>query len=276
MNLIDRIASLIDDGYIGFKTLQKIIAILCILIPLVLRLSDHDHFDRQTLHAQGLNYIGDSSLVKKIALGNKYHDSSIVCYTKNVDNTPVATYAPNIKDPLGFRQSISHYASASNSYVYGLLYGITAMLFITNGFIYHKLKVDSNKTLDLLSHNEKKTFPLNIIIGVLLILIVFFPLDSIEWFHYLLAVAFFSANIYAVLFLRNESEKPTSKLVRFLIAGVALISLVISLVIYYWFPNTRYSAFSILWGEWFSLTAIAIHLFLIAGAIQANETKSIK
>jgi hypothetical protein len=42
------------------------------------------------------------------------------------------------KDKWGFRLSLSDYVYSSNSYIFGMLYTMAAMLFIFNGAVYFK------------------------------------------------------------------------------------------------------------------------------------------
>ncbi len=60
-----------------------------------------------------------------------------------------------------------------------------------------------------------------------------------------------------ITFFAKTEKDLTNRIVRYLIAGGALISVILPFILKDKFP--------VLYGEWIALTLIAIHLFMVAG-----------
>ena len=256
----DKVRSFIEDPLAAFRAVQVIIASICFLIPLILRTCDHDEYYPAKLMLADVSKI--KSCDAKIKIDTIFEtekwpnknppDES---YTLNVCASPIEiiTVTKIYKSQGCFRSSISHYAHSSNSYIYGLLYCMTAMMFIFNGAVY----IRNNKRF----RKEENPLPINkwgpwfnIIIGLCLIGVVLNPIRDREYLHVIFTVLFFLGIIIVMCFFPNPLENKISKGVRYTLAALAIISLAIPF----------FSRLSILWGEWFALTFIAVYLFLIA------------
>ena len=159
------------------------------------------------------------------------------------------------KDKLGFRGSLSEYTYSSNSYIFGLMYGLAAMMFLFNGAVY------LNQRPEMQLHQLGSWF--NIVIGLSLIGVVFSPKNLWSFGHYLFTFVFFGGNIIALGWLPNSNDTNQNKRNR----KIAAVVLIVGMPVLLWFD-----IISVLVAEWISLTVIAIHLFLVA----ISGTRSLK
>jgi hypothetical protein len=250
----------------AFKTLQKVIAIICIGIPAFLWISDDDNFYPNNPNLDALANIADchttiniDTTTDKSLLRNELQLTIKNC----VRGAAIFQLTTIKKDRLKFRSSISHYAHSSTSYLFGMLYCIAAMLFIFNGIVY--MQFITRQKLSNVINIQGPWY--NLVIGFCLLMVVLNPIHDRKIPHYIFSALFFVGNIIVVAFFQNQNERPLTKTLRYGIAAIALVSVALPLI----FEEIR-KVFSILWGEWVSLTAIAIHLFLVARRI--NNLKS--
>lgn len=263
MKFTEKIILHIEDPLKWFKLLQKVIAGICILIPLFLWLADHDCFNPvmvgETAFTQVTNCRDSFSVdtyVKTYCLDSETRWIIKDCRT----NKTIIDAAKIKKDRLGFRASVSNYAYSSNSYIFGLLYCLAAILFIYNGIIH--IKITHDKARFESTNLNKNGSWYYITIGVSLLLIVFFPLHSVELLHFLFTGIFFGAGLLAIIVLPNKHE---SKTTRYIVAAAAVIALAIAIFHH-----------AILWGEWVALAIIAIHLFFIADSAKIEQNPGYK
>lgn len=99
---------------------------------------------------------------------------------------------------LQSRESISAYVTMENSYIFGMLLAIAAMLFIASGVVYW---------------NKKESFRegawrsiLNVALGVLLLGVIIFPVDKMYEAHMFFALTFFLG--CGVASIRREAKPP--------------------------------------------------------------------
>ncbi len=186
MTFYQNIGSVLNHSLKTFIIFERIIASVCILIPVILKLYD--------------------------------------------------------KDCPHFRYSISKYAYMSNSYIYGMLLCMAAMLFIFNGAVYFKseahLKLDKNG----------KWY--NVVLGVSLIGVILFPPLKHHLFHLIFGAIFFMGNAFVIGFFQKKNS-----IVGITLAVLTAVSFILSLAI---------CLFTLLWAEWISLATIGIHFFLEA------------
>jgi hypothetical membrane protein len=180
----------IKDPLRSFRTLQVIIAAVCILIPLTLKLLDHDEFYPKYFTTAPLSIPDDRIVPAKIH-----------------------------RDRFGFRDSVSDYVNGSRSYVFGILYAMASFLFIFNGVVYLR----SRKDLQL--HLNGHWF--NVYIGLSLLGVALFPDGVNHYLHLAFSVLFFLGNILALIFIVNPGETPGSKILRIAMAVAVLLSLAI-------------------------------------------------
>jgi hypothetical protein len=211
------------DDLKTFRAFQLVIACVCILIPLLLRWSDKDTFYPNKPQAAKIAELGSEDC------GYDPDTTSRIC-----------------KDQLGFRTSLSDYVYSSNSYIFGMLYAMAAMLFMFNGAVFFK----SQKHLR--TGNKGKWY--NLFLGFFLLCIIFNPPHESPFWHYLLTILFFVGNIFVIAFWHNRKNRVIS----ITLALLTILALVLALV--------RPRVISILLAEWISLTAIAFHLILEARA----------
>jgi hypothetical protein len=206
-----------------FRAFQIIVACICILIPLILRWNDNDTF-----------YPNKPQAAKMAELSNKEcgydpDTSSRIC--KNI---------------FGFRTSLSDYVYSSNSYIFGMMYCMAAMLFMFNGAVFFK----SQKHLSV--HKQGKWY--NVILGFCLLCVIFNPPHERPFWHYFFTILFFVGNIFVIAFL----HKRKNRVISIVMALLTIVALILALI-----PAR---IISVLLAEWILLTAIAVHLILEARA----------
>lgn len=240
-----------------FRALQIFIAAICIVIPLLLLATDKDDFDRQKVNFIGLKQIQNCSTTVKL-------DTSARKIWQGIDSQLTVTICkPKIeifeahkinKDGWGFRPSLSHYAYSSNSYLFGMLYCMAAMLFIYNGVVYNKNKMKS-RDKKIAINICKAGHWYNFIIGFFLIMVILNPFYDRQTWHLIFSILFFLGNIIVLVFFPNHDENKKKIISRIIIAAIAIIALFVLI----WMGRL-----TILWAEWISLTVIASHLIMVS------------
>ena len=148
-----------------------------------------------------------------------------------------------------FRYSISKYAYMTNSYIYGMLLCMAAMLFIFNGAIYFKSEVH------LLLDKNGKWY--NVGLGVSLIGVILFPPLKYHLIHLIFGTIFFIGNAFVIGFFQKKN-----RIVGITLAVLTVVAFILSLAT---------CLFTLLWAEWISLATIGTHFFLEAkNAIISN------
>jgi hypothetical protein len=124
---------------------------------------------------------------------------------------------------LESRNSISAYVMMDDSYYFGMLLAIAAMLFIASGVVYWEKR------------REFKEGPwrsvINIILGVLLIGVIIIPCNTYPTLHLIIALLFFAGCGIATLFRKSKPEPGTRLLHRvidFAAVGVMLAAMAIA------------------------------------------------
>jgi hypothetical protein len=216
-----------------FKKLQIIIAIVCAFIPVIFGLLDKD-----------LYYIhppekGTHNLHAPDRAKGLYLDYNTDCGSSMIE---LKAYWV-CRDQLGFRKTLSNYENSSNSYLFGMMYAIAALLLIYNGVFHYQ------HYGDLLINNKAHYF--YIINGLSLLGVIIFPEYSHSILHNIFSGIFFIGNFASIAFFYHPGESRRSRFLRKLITG-----LILALLVYlYWAQNV-----SILYLEWISLLYIAVHL----------------
>ena len=144
------------------------------------------------------------------------------------------------KDCPHFRYSISKYAYMSNSYIYGMLMCMAAMLLIFNGAVYFKSEAD----LQL----DKTGKWYNVVLGVSLIGVILFPPVKHHIVHLIFGAIFFMGNAFVIAFFQKKN-----RIVGVTLAILTVVAFILSLAL---------CLFTLLWAEWISLATIGIHLIL--------------
>lgn len=174
-----------DDPLATFKLFERFLALFCIAIPLLLRLTD-----------------GNTS----------------------------------------WRSSISDYVYMCHNYVFGMLLGMAAMLFIFNGFIYFKKEAGEADT-------SGKWY--NIGIGLCLLGVVCFPWREHSIVHFSFAGAFFLGNAVSTGYFHTK-RWPKSNITMAVLTVIAL-----GLHFTGWCPWL-----TLFWAEWVSLAVVGVHFWL--------------
>jgi len=187
MSFIKVFRSKLSDPLFTFKLLERFIATFCILIPLILWLTD------------GIF-------------------------------------------PHSFRPSISQYVEMKNSYVFGMLLSIAAMLFIFNGAVYFK----NERFMHISTHGQW----FNVILGLSLFGVICFPcdIDKYKTLHFTFAGVFFLGNAVVTALFHKDKDK--------------VLSIVLAILTIASLPFALFGVISLLVGEWISLTVISIHFIL--------------
>ncbi|HTE24187.1 DUF7103 family protein [Flavitalea sp.] len=217
------VTKFLRDDLKTFRAFQVVIACICILIPLLLRWSDKDTFYPNKPPSAKIAELDNADC------GYDPDTTSRIC-----------------KDKLGFRASLSDYVYSSNSYIFGILYCMAAMLFIFNGAVYFKCE----KYLKT-NHNGRWY---NIALGVFLIAVILNPQHQRPFWHYAFTILFFVGNVIVIAFLHQRKNR----IISIILAMITVLAMILALI-----PS---KIISILLAEWISLTAIAIYLILEAVA----------
>jgi hypothetical protein len=212
----------------AFLAFQIVIASICILIPLFLRWSDKDVFYPNKPQAAKIAELGTEDC------GYDPNTTSKIC-----------------KDKLGFRTSLSDYVYSSNSYYFGMLYSMAAMLFVFNGAVFFK----SQKQLNA-SKNGKWY---NVLLGVSLLCVIINPPHESPFWHNLFKILFFVGNIVVIGFFHHKKYRILSIILALITIGALIMALVGPRLI------------SLLVAEWISLAAIGTHLILEAMASRSHR-----
>jgi hypothetical protein len=231
-----------------FNILQIIIAGVCILIPVVLRLSDMEEFYPGYFNPAALPVVQNykTQVSASTAIVNCHDKPSTSISVNRCDNgVPISSFTRIEKDRLGFRLSLSDYVYSARSYFFGMLYCMAALMFLFNGVIYFNMQ--RSLFLNPVGHWY------NIFIGLFLFGVLFCPHCDYPVLHNVFTFLFFAGNLAAMAFAYNPRETPVYKVIR--IAMVVLILLVLGVALL--------KVLSVLWAEWVSLTTIAIHLIMV-------------
>ena len=249
MNVYHIIRRQLTDPLRSFKTLQIAIAGICIFIPVILRCTDINAFYPKNIALATLVFdttkpfnhtrIDSTTCLSKNASGLRQYVAAEVLHIQ------IDSAARIRKDAGGFRASLSDYVYGNNSHIFGLLYCMAALMFIYNGVVY----LNQKQALKL-NHRAEWC---NILTGFSLLGVAFCPYHDVFIVHTVFTVLFFGLNIYALGFLPNPCESTGAKNKRKVIAAVLVIALLLSI---------HYQ--KVLWGEWFALFFIALHLIQIA------------
>jgi hypothetical protein len=146
------------------------------------------------------------------------------------------------KGNTGFRESISDYVYMSDSYIYGMLLCMAAMLFVFNGAVYFR----NSSALGL----QRAGSWYNVILGVSLLGIILFPDHQYVIVHYFFAGVFFLGNAVVIGFFHNTRDR--------VISIVLAVVTVAAIALHY------IGVWSLLVGEWVSLAVIAAHFIMQA------------
>jgi hypothetical protein len=139
-----------------------------------------------------------------------------------------------------FRTSISDYVYMPQSYFFGMLLTIAAMLFIFNGAVYFK----HEDRYDINQHGKWY----NIVLGFSLLGVIVFSHKEHGLPHYICAGTFFLGSALIIGIFHKEEDRVISIIMSALtIIGISL----------HWIIRLP-----LIWAEWFSLSVIAVHFIL--------------
>jgi len=144
------------------------------------------------------------------------------------------------KGNTGFRESLSDYVYMSDSYIYGMLLCMAAMLFVFNGAVYFR----NSSVLGL----QRAGSWYNVILGVSLLGIILFPDHQYVIVHYFFAGVFFLGNAVVIGLFHNARDR--------VISIVLAVVTVVAIALHY------IGVWSLLVGEWVSLAVIAAHFIM--------------
>ncbi|MGB3152839.1 MAG: hypothetical protein WBB27_19445 [Maribacter sp.] len=142
------------------------------------------------------------------------------------------------------RDSISNYVYMKHSYWYGSLLALAGAMFIFNGAIH----LQPHPAAQPVVRKVGKGY--NIILGISLFGVIYFPhLDYPIW-HYAFAIVFFLGSAIITAFVSNEEKHWT----RYVLAVAVVLPVVLAL--------DFIGLFSLFWGEAIALFFIATHYIL--------------
>jgi len=147
----------------------------------------------------------------------------------------------------GWRESISDYVYMWHNYVFGMLLGMAAMLFIFNGAVY--FRNEDKQRLDL----DKSGKWYNIVLGTCLLGVLVLPWKQHEIIHFIFAGTFFAGNALVTIIFHKKQHRYWN-----VIFGILTV---VALAMHFtpWFPWL-----TLFWAEWVSLTVVGIHFFIEA------------
>jgi hypothetical protein len=146
----------------------------------------------------------------------------------------------------GFRESISDYVYMSDSYIYGMLLCMAAMLMIFNGAVYFR-----NENVMGLPRAGKWY---NVILGLSLLGVILFPHRQYVVIHYFFGGVFFLGNAVVTALFSYAKDR--------VVSVVLAVLTVVAIGLHY------VGLWSLLAGEWVSLGVIAAH-FIMQSRTQA-------
>jgi len=146
------------------------------------------------------------------------------------------------KGNTGFRESISDYVYMSDSYVFGMLLCMAAMLFVFNGAVYFR-----NEAAFGLSGAGKWY---NVVLGLSLLGVILFPPHQYVIIHYFFGGLFFLGNAVVTALFSYAKDR--------LVSIVLAVATVVGIGLHY------AGVWSLLVGEWVSLAVIAAHFVMQA------------
>jgi hypothetical protein len=191
----------------------------------------------------------ENDIIKQVAQVKLTRDSFKLEYC---DSTiEINALAKICKDKFGFRMSISDYVYATNSYLFGMLYMMAALLFIYNGIVYVKQK-------ELLNIQRRGSW-FNVFIGLSLIGVILNPASKNCFLHNLFSFLFFGINVLVILFLSKPKETRLFRATRIVMGILVLATILI------WAAKVL-DHFTLLWAEWVSLFIIAAYLIMMAAS----------
>lgn len=158
------------------------------------------------------------------------------------------------------RISISAYSNMENSYVFGSLLTIVAMMFIFNGFFYIR-----NFKTNL--GNGKHSRWYNIVLGLSLLGVVFFHYELAPVMHYISAGIFFMGSAVIIAIFNNKKFRISSYIIALLSISAFIISYA-NKFLPFEIPFTSWM--SILIAEWISLSVIATHYILESLSVESR------
>lgn len=254
MKMIHTIKQHLKDPLKSFRILQVIIAGVCIFIPVILKTFDNDEY-----FPEDVELIGPAEMNAFLSVGqiDSLHKIFNLRHTQqNGKDTGWIMQIHSLKKiPKGkfcFRQSLSDYVYSPNSYLFGLLYCMAAMLYIFNGVVY----LNTHKALKI----AKNGSIYNILIGLSLIGVVLYPKHVEPLWHDLFSFLFFLLNIFVMIFVPRPGESKTFKLTRI---AMGLTTLAVLLIWIFFFRPI-----GLLWAEWISLLIISSYLILMARFVE--------
>jgi len=158
------------------------------------------------------------------------------------------------------RKSISAYVDMTDSFIFGLLFGIAGMIFVLNGALYFRSELEDvrnpNLKLDITKkkYDKKRTGKwYNLIFGIALIGIAIFPYNRDFWYlHYIFAIIFFFGSAIVIFFIHDSNDKWKSKV----FAIISVTGLIISFI--------DVSILPLFWAETIALIIISIHYILVS------------
>lgn len=153
----------------------------------------------------------------------------------------------------GFRVSISDYVYMSDSYIYGMLLCMAAMLFIFNGAVYFR-------NADRFGLRQEGTW-YNVILGVSLLGIILFPHRQYVLIHYFFGGVFFLGNAVVI----GVFHAPKDRVLSIVLAVITVTAIAVHYI---------FGLISLLTGEWISLIVIALHFIMQSNQISNNVRSS--
>ena len=157
-----------------------------------------------------------------------------------------------LADSKNLRASISNYAYMQDSYIFGMLLTMAAMLFLMNGALY--LQVRNIK------QQKRHGRWYNMVLGGALFGVVLFPHQEHVFVHYLFALLFFIGSaIVIALFHEPKHRKPSILIALLSLSGLAVYASNT------WFIPIPFTGWvTLLLAEWLSLFVIGVHYILEA------------
>ncbi len=255
----------------AFKALQVAIVCICLIGPIAMRCIIRErYYPVDVVSVAAMPRTGDAAIVDFREIKG-FGNNRTKLFTNHVLEGGLVSSLDTVEvDRIGFRLSISDYARSSKSYIFGLLYGIAASLFLYNGiFIYSKKAyVTSSGGLELKLDPNGTWY--NIVLGILLILVVLVPNHEWPKAHIVVSILFVASNVIVLGFFGNIYERPAIKKGRIIMALIMVFAFILTRV------KQSFFRFTILDYEWVALALISFHLLTVLFSLPDKDEVTLR
>ncbi|MEI9917433.1 MAG: hypothetical protein WDO14_01360 [Bacteroidota bacterium] len=168
------------------------------------------------------------------------------------------------------QDSISAYVTIHDSFIFGALLSIAAMLFITNGLVYWD---EHRKNIEVAGRGRGY---INVILGVALQGVVLFPCNRLPGPHYFFAVTFFVGCAIATIIRSKGSKQQTKhKIMDYSIASI----MVAGFILFFGKAFFNWSGWLVNWVDLFGAESVGLWVigidFILVSLKRLPDTETV-